>query len=104
MSFHRRQAAASLLSLVLSFLASSHHWIHMGILILLGGSTSMMSSMAGIIWIRRVMLLMTLITVLYSVYRLFKHRCRNGWTISLTSLSVLLSAFFVYGTLTQFGW
>ncbi|WP_166246204.1 hypothetical protein [Paenibacillus turpanensis] len=104
MNFKAKQASTSLLSIVFSIIASSHHWLHMGLLMLMGGSTNMMASMSGVIWIRRFMILMTLITAAFSVYRLFKHRCKTVWMISLTALSVLLSIYFLVNTLVVFGW
>lgn len=104
MNYKSRQVATSFFSILFSFLASSHHWIHMGILLLLGGTTNMMTTMSGVIWIRRFMILMTLATVLFSIYRLFKHRCKEFWMISLTVISVLLSSYFIYYTLVDFGW
>jgi hypothetical protein len=98
------QAATSILSLLFSFLASSHHWLHMGILMLLGSSTNVMATMSGVIWIRRFMIVMTFATILYSLYRLAKHRCKETWVIILTVISVLLSSYFVIVTLFNFGW
>ena len=104
MNFKLGQASTSFFSILFSFIASSHHFLHMGILLLLGGSTNMMATMSGVIWIRRVMILMTFVTALFSVYRLIKHRCKEIWMISLTVLSVLLSLYFVIYTLVDFGW
>jgi hypothetical protein len=104
MNFKSGQAATSVFSILFSFLASSHHWMHMGILLLLGGSTNMMGMMSGVIWIRRFMILITFATVLFSGYRLLKHRCKEFWVIALTVVSVLLSLSFVYYTLVEFGW
>jgi hypothetical protein len=104
MNFKFGKASTSVFSILFSFIASSHHWLHMGILLLLGGSTNMMAAMSGVIWIRRFMILMTFVTALFSIYRLFKHRCKEIWMISLTVLSVLLSMYFVLSTLVDFGW
>lgn len=98
------QAATSLSSLILSFLASSHHWLHMGILLLLGTSTSMMATMSAVFWIRRFMIIATSITIFISVYRLYKHRCKMPWVISLTALSTVISLGFIFYTLIYFGW
>jgi hypothetical protein len=100
----KSQATTSVLSFVLSFLASSHHWLHMGILLLLGGSTNMMATTTTIVWVRRFMIVATMITAIVSVYRLFKHRCKLPWVISLTAVSTLLSLGFIIYTLSQFGW
>jgi hypothetical protein len=96
-----RQTAASLFSVILSFLASSHHWLHMALLTLFGGS---MASMSQFLWIRRFMIVMVLVTVLFTVYRLVSHRCRNVWMLAMQIASVLVSVGFVVYTLVTFGW
>lgn len=98
------QAATSLFSFLFSMLASSHHWIHMGVLLLLGGSTNMMATMSTVFWIRRLMIIATLITIFISVYRLFKHRCKELWVVSLTAVSTVLSLGFIFYTIINFGW
>lgn len=100
----KSQAAATAASFILSFLASSHHWLHMGILLLLGGSTSTLATMSAVFWLRRFMIIATLITVFISVYRLYKHRCKVPWIISLTALSTAISLGFIFYTLYHFGW
>jgi hypothetical protein len=100
----KSQATTSVLSIVMSFLATSHHWLHMGILFILGGSTNLMATTSTVVWVRRFMIVATLITALISVYRLFKHRCKVPWVISLTTMSILLSIGFIIYTLSQFGW
>ncbi|SFA86584.1 MULTISPECIES: hypothetical protein [unclassified Bacillus (in: firmicutes)] len=104
MNSNIKQATTSISSILLSFLASSHHWIHIGILLLLGGSTNAMTTMSGVIWVRRIMIIMTLATMIFSIYRLFKHRCKEFWINALTVLSVAISLFFVSYTLMNFGW
>ncbi|NRD78520.1 hypothetical protein HPT25_14230 [Bacillus sp. BRMEA1] len=104
MNFKTKQATTSIFSVLFSFLATSHHWIHMGILMLLGGSTNMMAAMSGVLWIRRFMILITLATTLLSIYRLFKHHCKEIWMIALTVIAGLVSLYFIYSTLTNFGW
>jgi hypothetical protein len=95
------QAVTTVLSFVFSFLASSHHWLHMGILLLLGGSTNMMATMSATIWIKRFMILATLVSAFISVYRLYKHRCKEPWIVSLTALSTVLSLGFIFYALRQ---
>jgi hypothetical protein len=95
------QAVTNVLSFVFSFLASSHHWLHMGILLLLGGSTNMMATMSATIWIKRFMILATLVSAFISVYRLYKHRCKEPWIVSLTALSTVLSLGFIFYALRQ---
>jgi hypothetical protein len=100
----KEQAATSISSFIFSFLASSHHWIHMGLLLLLDGSTNMMATLSIALWIKRFMIIATLVTAFISVYRLYKHRCKESWVISLTIISTLLSLGFIFYTLSQFGW
>jgi hypothetical protein len=100
----KRQVMTNVFSFVLSFLASSHHWLHMGILLLLGGSTNMMATTSAVLWIRRFMILATLATAFISIYRLYKHRCKEPWIVSLTALSTVLSLGFIFYTWRQFGW
>jgi hypothetical protein len=100
----KSQTTTSLLSLIFSFLASSHHWLHMGILLLLGGSTNTMAALSAVLWLRRFMIAMTILTVLISVYRLYRHRCKDTWIIALTSLSVVISVGFIIYTLYYYGW
>lgn len=104
MNYKMSQVATSFITLMLSFLASSHHWIHMGILLLLGGSTNIMATMSNIIWIRRMMIIMTIITIIFSIYRMIKHSNKESWLVSFTILSVFLSLYFIYATLIDFGW
>jgi hypothetical protein len=76
----------------------------MGILLLLGGSTNMMATMSAAVWIRRFMILGTLVTAFISIYRLYKHRCKEPWVVSLTAFSIVLSLGFIFYTWAQFGW
>jgi len=100
-----RQTATSVSSLVLSFLASSHHWIHMVIIMLLGGSMSIMAgTMPAIVWFRRVMVLATFLTVAFSVYRLFRHKCKDTKVIAVTVVSAVISIGVAIYTLVSFGW
>lgn len=103
-SNNNAQVATSISSLLFSFLASSHHWLHMGILVLLGGSTSMMSAMTAVSWIRRFMIIATFVTTLFSIYRLYKHQCKRVWIKSLTVISIIVSFIFIAYTLISFGW
>jgi hypothetical protein len=100
----RNQALTSVFSFIFSFVASSHHWLHIGILLLLGGSTNMMATMSAALWIRRFMIIATLVTAFISLYRLYKHRCKEPWIVSLTALSTMLSLGFIIYTLGHFGW
>jgi hypothetical protein len=105
---HKKEDAstvtASVSSIIFSIIASSHHWLHMGILLVLGGSTNVMAAMTGVIWIRRVMILATLITTVFAVYRLVKRKHMPLWMKGLTSLSIAVSIGFIGYTLVQYGW
>ncbi len=98
------QTITNVSSFVLAFLASSHHWLHMGILALLGGSTNMMATMSAVFWIRRTMIILTLVTVFVSIYRLYKHKCKEPWTIAFSLISAVVALGFIVYTLNQFGW
>lgn len=95
--------ASSISSVLLSIIASSHHWLHMGLLFLLGGSAGMVS-MSDILRIRRFMIAATVLTALFTLYRLLKHKHMPVWTKAISVLSIAVSLGFVVYTLTQFGW
>jgi hypothetical protein len=96
--------ATSVLSIIFSVIASSHHWLHMLILLILGSSTNMMVGMSEILWLRRAMVIATLITSIYSIYRLNKHKHMPTWMKVMNSSSVLISLGFLLYTLIKFGW
>ncbi len=96
--------AASVSSVVFSIIASSHHWLHMGILLILGGSTNMMAAFTGVLWLRRVMVTATLITSVYSIYRLRAHKQMPVWMKIMNAASVVISMGFIFYTLMKFGW
>ncbi|MUT67926.1 hypothetical protein [Paenibacillus sp. NEAU-GSW1] len=93
-----------IISVILSILAASHHWLHMIILLFLGSSASMMSTMQNMLWLRRFMIVVTMATILFTVYRLLKHRCSNKAVIALNLISGLVSLGFIFYTLLTFGW
>lgn len=101
---HKRLTLTNVLSFVLAFLASSHHWLHMGVLALLGGSATMMETMSTVIWLRRAMIVMTLATVVITLFRLYRHRCKDARMIAMSALSTALSLGFILYTLNGFGW
>lgn len=94
----------SISSIFLSFLASSHHWLHTGILFIMGGSTNMMATMSGIVWLRRTMILVTVITSFYSIYRLLRHKHMPNWMKWMTAISLIISFGLIVYTLINFGW
>lgn len=95
--------AASVSSIIFSILASSHHWLHMGILLILGSSTNMMVSMSGILWLRRVMVIASVITAMYSLYRLKKNIHMPIWMKAMTIVSIIITFGFILYTLITFG-
>ncbi|WP_134686974.1 hypothetical protein [Brevibacillus migulae] len=100
----KSQVTTSITSVLLAFLASSHHWLHMGLLFLLGSQTSVMATMSSMIWVRRLMIIATAITIGVSLYRMLRHkRCSKIMKV-VTILSAILSAGFIVYTLAAFGW
>ncbi|AEI42113.1 hypothetical protein [Paenibacillus mucilaginosus] len=97
----RSGAAAGVLSFLFALLASSHHWIHMGVLMLMGGSANLMSTVTGV---RRWMIAATLVTAGFSLYRLLKHPSRKRSTLWITLGSIVLSLGFAGATLLRMGW
>jgi hypothetical protein len=96
--------AASVSSIIFSVIASSHHWLHMLILLVLGSSTNVMVGMSEILWLRRAMMITAVITSIYSIYRLKKHKHMPTWIKAMNALSVLISLGFIIYTLIKFGW
>lgn len=100
----RNPIVSPVVSLLLSFFASSHHWLHMTILLLLGNSTNMMSTMQNLLWLRRFMIIMTVIMIFFTIYRLIKHRCTHKIALIFNVVSILASLGFIFYTLLTFGW
>ncbi|MBW5445365.1 hypothetical protein GE107_04725 [Cohnella sp. CFH 77786] len=96
--------AGSVSSVVFSVLASSHHWLHMGVLLVLGSSANMTATMTGMVWLRRAMIAMTILASAYSVFRLLKHRRMPAWMNGLTIASILVSFAVLAYTVARFGW
>ena len=96
--------AASLSSIIFSIIASSHHWLHTIILLVLGGSTNMMVGMSDILWLRRAMVIVSVITSIYAIYRLNKHKHMPAWMKIMNTMSVIISFGFILYTLYKFGW
>jgi cation transport ATPase len=97
---------SAFLPMIMTFLATQH-WLHGLILfILLGGSASQMmsESMGHMIGLQRIMIVLTLITVLWSVYKLFKDGFKNKGMIVMTSISTVISVGYVIVTLVKTGW
>jgi hypothetical protein len=86
---------------ILAFLASSHHWLHMGVLLIMGGS---MGAMGTVLWLRRLMIVATLVILGLSTIRLVRHRPGHVGARAVTLASVSISLGFIVYTLHQFGW
>jgi hypothetical protein len=76
----------------------------MGIMLLLGGSTDMMSAMSTMEWLRRVMIIATLIMVGFTVYRFIKQDRHSRSMLILTAVSTIVSIGFIAYSLIGFGW
>ncbi|XEC95229.1 hypothetical protein AB6A23_01205 [Paenibacillus tarimensis] len=100
----RKETLSAIAAFLFSFLASSHHWLHMGILMVMGGSGGMMATMSAVVWVRRLMIVMSIVTVAFSLYRLMKHRCRKPGRLALSVGSAIISVGIVLYTLFSFGW
>ena len=92
------------ISVVLSFVASSHHWLHMTVLLVLGGSANRMAAMQNMIGLRRLMIVISLLLMIFTVYRLIRHRCTRKSVVAFNGLSILVSLGFIAYTLGAFGW
>ncbi|HZG58725.1 hypothetical protein [Paenibacillus sp.] len=107
-SSHRKDAAstvaASVSSVALSVVASSHHWLHLAVLLLLGGSTHSMAMMTGVVWVKRAMILMSAATTAFAVYRMLRRKGMPLWMRGLTALSAVVSIGFIFFTLLRYGW
>jgi hypothetical protein len=64
----------------------------------------MMAAMTAVVWIRRTMIVITLIMILYSIYRFIRHRSKPMWTSIFSIVSVVLSLGFITFTLIHYGW
>jgi len=96
--------AVSLSSIILSVFASSHHWLHMLLLLILGGSTGTLASATGMSWVRRAMILASVISTAFALYRLLKRKQIPLWMRGITYLSVIISVAFILYSLIQYGW
>jgi len=107
-STHKGEAAstvaATVSSIALSVIASSHHWLHMAILLLVGGSTNALAGMTGIVWVRRAMIVASLVTTAFALYRLATRKHMPIWMKGLTYLSAAVTIGFIVYTVVLNGW
>jgi hypothetical protein len=96
---------SAFLPMILTVLATQH-WLHGLLFIMLGGTASelMSMSMDDMLPFQRVMIVLTLVTVLWSVYQLFKDGFKNKGMIVMTSISSLVGVGYVIMTLVKTGW
>ncbi len=98
-----RQIVANIISILLAIITASHHWMHLLILMILGTSTSMMAMMSTFIWVRRLMILVTVITSLYSLYQLFTNKLHTNFLRVFTLISVVGTMLLVVYSFISFG-
>ncbi len=67
------QLLTSIGSIILSFIASSHHWLHMTILFVLGSSTGAMASMSVVV--KSITIVSAVISLGFVIYPMFNF----GW-------------------------
>lgn len=100
------QKISAFLPIMITFLATQH-WLH-GLLlfIFLGGSAGgvMSMSMEAMIGVQRIMMVLCLVSVLWSVYQLVKDGFKSKGMIIMTSLSTVMSVGYVIVTLIKTGW
>lgn len=98
----RGKNVSMFLPMVLTFLATQH-WLHGLLFMMLGGSMASisMNEMAGF---QRVMIVLTLVTVLWSVYDLCKDGFKHKGMIVMTSFSTLVGLGYVMMTVMKMGW
>ncbi|MBW6493173.1 MAG: hypothetical protein K0B16_01210 [Burkholderiaceae bacterium] len=97
----RSAGVPSVAAVLLAFLASQHHTLHM-VLIALGIGGAGASSMTMFPMVRRVMLLMSLAMVVVLVYRALDARCSNAMRL-VSAVSVLVTLGLVGWSVRQFG-
>lgn len=101
----RTAVRTSIGGLVLSVLASSHHWLHMLLLMTMSGSmAAMQGTISSVVWFRRLMIVGTIIMIGVSTYRLTRHTGRGRSAVWLSVVSSLTSLGFIAYTLIEFGW
>jgi hypothetical protein len=97
------QKVSTVLPIVMTFLASQH-WFHGLIFMMIGGYASTMMSMEHMLLFRRMMIVLTLVTVVWSVYQLCKNGFQDKKMFLMTSFSSVVSVVFVIITLVKTGW
>ncbi|QRG65904.1 hypothetical protein [Brevibacillus choshinensis] len=93
------------LPVIITFLATQH-WLHGLVFIMLGGTAGELMSMGpeAMQTFQRVMIVLTLITVLWSVYQLMQNGFRQKASMVMTSISSTIGIGYVIVTLMKSGW
>lgn len=96
---------STFLPIILPFLATQH-WLHGLLFIMLGGTASELMSMStdAMLPFQRVMIVLTLAAVLWSVYQLFKDGVQHKGMIVMTAISSLIGIGYVIVTFVTTGW
>jgi hypothetical protein len=97
----RREGLTAVGSMLLAFLASQHHTLHM-LLFTLGMGSAGMGFMNQFPVLRRAMLLMSLMMTGWTVYRLWRRQRPTGMRI-FGALSAALSLALIGWSVYQFG-
>jgi cation transport ATPase len=93
---------SAFLPMILTFLATQH-WLH-GLLFMMLGGSMMSMSMDDMIEFQRIMIVLTFVTVLWSMYKLFKDGFKNKGMMVMTSISSLVGIGYIIVTLAKTGW
>lgn len=99
------EKVSSILPLIITFIATQH-WLHGLIFILLGGTANQLIAMSTdeMLPFQRGMIVITLVTILWSVYQLLKDGIKHKGMILMTSFSSLVGLTYVAVTLFKNGW
>lgn len=94
-----------LLPMIVTFLATQH-WLHGLLFIMLGGTANELMSMSAdaILPVQRVMIVLTLVSVLWSVYQVVKDGFNHKGMIVMTVISSLVGIGYVMMAWVNNGW
>lgn len=97
----RRESVLSVGSILLAFLASQHHTLHM-LLMALGAGGASMSFMAMFPMVRRAMLILALLMIGWTIRQLYRQQQPKAMRL-MGSLSAVVSLALVAWSVYQFG-
>ncbi|MGE5704711.1 MAG: hypothetical protein ACM32O_19450 [Clostridia bacterium] len=95
----------ALLPVIITFLATQH-WLHALLFIMAGGTANELMNMstADMLPFQRVMIGLTFVTVLWSIYQQYKEGFKRKGMIVLTSISSMVGIGYIIVSLVQNGW